>query len=119
MIKQTDREKILQHVSRDEVAQLTKELVDIPSPTGAERQIGEFILSWYSRHGIRPIRQEIDPSRINAVGLIEGRGDGLSLMINGHMDTSFTGTDEDLWDQNGVKSALGSSSDWAAVRIVN
>lgn len=96
MINQTDREKILQHVNRDEVAQLTKELVDIPSPTGSEKQIGEFILSWYSRHGIRPIRQELDASRINAVGVIGGSGGGVSLMINGHMDTSFTGTDEDL-----------------------
>jgi hypothetical protein len=32
MISQTNREKVLQHVNRDEVAQLTKELVDISSP---------------------------------------------------------------------------------------
>ena len=30
------------------------------------------------------------------MGVIEGSGGGLSLMINGHVDTSFTGTDEDL-----------------------
>jgi len=46
---------------------LTKQLCDIPSPTGSEREIGEFILGWYSRHGIKSIRQEIDPNRINAV----------------------------------------------------
>ncbi|HEX6512731.1 MAG TPA: M20/M25/M40 family metallo-hydrolase, partial [Chloroflexota bacterium] len=32
----------------------------------------------------------------NAVGILKGSGGGLSLMFNGHMDTSFTGTDEDL-----------------------
>lgn len=95
MINEKDREKILKGITRDECAQLTKQLCDIPSPTGAEREIGEFILAWYSRHGIKPIRQEIDPNRINAVGLVEGRGGGTSLQINGHMDTSFTGTEED------------------------
>jgi acetylornithine deacetylase/succinyl-diaminopimelate desuccinylase-like protein len=74
---------------------LTKELCDIPSPTGAERELGEFILDWYERHEIKPIRQEIDANRINAVGVIDGSGHGASLQINGHMDTSFTGTEED------------------------
>ena len=74
---------------------LTKQLCDIPSPTGSEREIGDFIFNWYARHGIKSIRQEIDPNRINAVGVIEGRGDGASVQINGHMDTSFTGTEED------------------------
>ena len=32
---------VLKRVDRNELAQLTKELVDIPSPTGAERAIGE------------------------------------------------------------------------------
>jgi len=95
MINQNDNEKILKSISRDECAELTKQLCDIPSPTGSEREIGEFILNWYARHGIKPVRQEIDPNRINAVGVIAGRGKGTSLQINGHMDTSFTGTEED------------------------
>jgi acetylornithine deacetylase/succinyl-diaminopimelate desuccinylase-like protein len=95
MIKENDKEKILKGISRDECAELTKQLCDISSPTGSEREIGEFILDWYARHGIKPIRQEIDPNRINAVGIIAGRGKGTSLQINGHMDTSFTGTEED------------------------
>lgn len=95
MIEAKDQEKILKGITRDECAELTKQLCDIPSPTGSEREIGEFILDWYARRGIKRIRQEIDPNRINAVGVIEGRGKGTSLQINGHMDTSFTGTEED------------------------
>ena len=86
---------VLKRIDRNELAQLTKELVDIPSPTGAERAIGEFILDWFSRHGIRSVRQQISPDRINAVGIIEGKENGVSLTINGHMDTSYTGTEED------------------------
>lgn len=95
MINDKDKETILKGITREECAELTKQLCDIRSPTGAEREIGDFVLDWYSRHGIRPIRQEIDPNRVNAVGVIEGRGKGISLQINGHMDTSFTGTEED------------------------
>ena len=95
MVTDGHKKEILKHITKDELAALTKDLVDIPSPTGHEREIGEFILDWYKGQGIKPIAQEIDPDRINAVGIVEGSGGGTSLTINGHMDTSFTGTDAD------------------------
>lgn len=95
MAEQKTIDDVLKRISRDEVAQLTKELVDIPSPTGSERAIGEFIINWFQRHGIRTVRQEISPERVNAVGIVEGKSNGVSLTINGHMDTSYTGTEED------------------------
>src|SRR5215472_17257452 len=103
---------VLKRIDRDELAQLTKELVDIPSPTGAERAIGEFILHWFLRNGINSVGQEISPERINAVGIIEGKDNGVSLTINGHMDTSYTGTEEDrmfcrdLEPDNDLKGAV-------------
>ena len=121
MLSEKDRKSVLSIIQRDELAELTKALVDIPSPTGSEKAIGEFILDWYSRHGIRPVRQEIDPNRVNAVGIVKGRGDGVSLMINGHMDTSYTGTEEDkmfcreLEPDSELKGAVGTArcSVWA------
>jgi acetylornithine deacetylase/succinyl-diaminopimelate desuccinylase-like protein len=95
MAEQKTIDAVLKRINRDEVAQLTKELVDIPSPTGSERAIGEFIIGWFQRHGIRTVRQEISPDRVNAVGIVEGKSNGVSLTINGHMDTSYTGTEED------------------------
>ena len=50
------------------------------------------------------MRQEIDPERLNAVGIIEGGAIGVSLMINGHMDTSYTGTAEDAMFCRTLKS---------------
>ena len=90
------QDSILEHIDGQELAELTKDLVDILSPTGAEKEIGEFILNWYAENGLKPIRQEIDPNRVNAVGILQGTGGGVSLMINGHMDTSFTGGEDDL-----------------------
>ncbi len=95
MTRDGDRQRVVDGIRRDELAELTRLLVDIPSPTGQEREIGEFILSWYAEHGLETVRQELDADRINAVGFLRGSGSGRSLMINGHMDTSFTGTDED------------------------
>ncbi|MGH7873794.1 MAG: M20/M25/M40 family metallo-hydrolase [Candidatus Binatia bacterium] len=92
---QQEQTELIKHINREELADLTKELVDIPSPTGSEKAIGEFILAWFARHGIKTVRQEIGPERVNAVGIIEGRSNGVSLTINGHMDTSYTGTEED------------------------
>ncbi len=93
-----DRElaaRVLAKIDRDEIAQLGCDLVNIPSPTGQELAIAEFILDWYARNGLTPIRRETEVGRPNAVGILKGTGDGLSLMFNGHMDTSFTGTEED------------------------
>jgi acetylornithine deacetylase/succinyl-diaminopimelate desuccinylase-like protein len=87
--------EVVKYIDRDELAQLTKDLVDIPSPTGSEWAIGEFILDWFSKNSIKSVRQEISPERINAVGILEGTANGVSLTINGHMDTSYTGTEED------------------------
>jgi acetylornithine deacetylase/succinyl-diaminopimelate desuccinylase-like protein len=84
---------VLGRIDPVEAAELTRDLVDIPSPTGSERELGEFILAWFDRHGLRPVRQQIDGERVNAIGVLEGDATGATLMINGHMDTSFTGSD--------------------------
>ncbi|MFQ5684037.1 MAG: M20/M25/M40 family metallo-hydrolase [Candidatus Binatia bacterium] len=88
--------KVLACLDRNELAQLACDLVNIPSPTGQEKDIAEFILGWFEANELKPIRQEVEVDRPNAVGILKGRGGGLSLGFNGHMDTSFTGTDQDL-----------------------
>ena len=88
--------RVLAHIDRDELAQLGCDLTDIPSPTGQEKQVAEFIVDWFRRQGLKAITQEVEAGRPNAVGILKGSGNGLSLGFNGHTDTSFTGTDEDL-----------------------
>ena len=87
--------RVLAQIDRSELAQLGCDLTSIPSPTGHERAIAEFILSWFERNGIKPVRQDVEPDRPNAVGIVKGDGTGISLGFNGHMDTSFTGTSAD------------------------
>jgi acetylornithine deacetylase/succinyl-diaminopimelate desuccinylase-like protein len=95
---QLDKEtanRVLAQIDRGELAQLGCDLTSIPSPTGHEKAIAEFILSWFERNGIKPVRQDVEPDRPNAVGVVKGDGSGISLGFNGHMDTSFTGTSAD------------------------
>ena len=88
--------RVLAQIDRNELAQLGCDLTSIPSPTGQEKAIAEFILAWFESNGIKAVRQEVEPDRPNAVGIVKGDGSGLSLGFNGHMDTSFTGTSADL-----------------------
>jgi len=89
-------EKVLAQIDRNELAQLGCDLTSIPSPTGQEKAIAEFILDWFSANGLKAVRQDVEPDRPNAVGILKGDGTGLSLSFNGHTDTSYTGTSEDL-----------------------
>ena len=88
--------KVLAQIDRDELAQLGSDLTSIPSPTGQEKAIAEFILNWFAANGLKAVRQDVEIDRPNAVGILKGDGTGLSLGFNGHTDTSFTGTAEDL-----------------------
>jgi acetylornithine deacetylase/succinyl-diaminopimelate desuccinylase-like protein len=88
--------KILSHIDRNELAQVGCDLASIPSPTGQEKAMAEYILAWFEANGIKAVRQDVAVDRPNAVGIIKGDGTGLSLGFNGHTDTSFTGTSADL-----------------------
>jgi acetylornithine deacetylase/succinyl-diaminopimelate desuccinylase-like protein len=88
--------RILAEIDRNELAQLGCDLTSIPSPTGKEKAIAEFILAWFAANGLKAVRQDVEIDRPNAVGILKGDGTGLSLGFNGHTDTSFTGSSEDL-----------------------
>ena len=72
MNAEEQRQEILEHIATDELAALTRDLVDIPSPTGHEREIGELILDWYQRHGTKTVSQQTDAERITHAAEIEG-----------------------------------------------
>jgi len=87
---------VLAQIDRDELAQLACDLTSIPSPTGQEQAVAEYILAWFGRSGLKSVRQDVEVDRPNAVGVVRGDGSGLSLGFNGHTDTSYTGTSADL-----------------------
>src|SRR5262249_2705996 len=69
--------KVLTEIDRNELAQLGCDLTSIPSPTGKEKAITEFILTWFATSGLKAVRQEVERDRPNAAGT--RRVDGLGL----------------------------------------
>ena len=84
------------HITPERVRDLTIALVDIPSPTGQERDVAQFLVGHMRRLGMDADLQLVDPGRPNAVGHLRGNGDGLNLLFTGHMDTSYSGDEAHL-----------------------
>ncbi len=87
---------ILSQIREDEIVAMACEVVNIPSPTGEELEMGRYMRRALEEAGLIVTWQEVEEGRANVVGLWEGTGNGKSLMFNGHMDTSNTGQEDFL-----------------------
>jgi acetylornithine deacetylase len=82
---------ILSQIREDEIVAMACDVVNIPSPTGEELEMGRYMRRALEEAGLNVTWQEVEDGRANVVGLREGAGNGQSLMFNGHMDTSNSG----------------------------
>ncbi|MGH3131283.1 MAG: M20 family metallopeptidase, partial [Gaiellaceae bacterium] len=67
------------------------DLVNISSPTGRELGVAEYLRGVLEEMGLEVAWQEVEEGRANVLGVLRGAGGGKSLMLNGHMDTSYSG----------------------------
>src|SRR6266436_745398 len=79
---------ILAEIREDEIVAMCCDVVNIPSATGEELEMGRYMRKAFEGMGLAVSWQEVEEARANVVGLWEGAGNGKSLMFNGHMDTS-------------------------------
>ena len=89
-----EAKSVLEIIDKQTTAKLLTDLVNISSPTGEEAAIAKYLVDRFDGVGLQATLQEADQDRFNAVGILEGDGSGLSLMFNGHLDTSFTGREK-------------------------
>jgi acetylornithine deacetylase len=89
-------ERILAEVREDEIISMSTDVINIPSPTGEELQMAQYMQSMLQKIGLDVTWQEVEEARANVVGRWRGTGGGKNLMFNGHMDTSNTGSEEFL-----------------------
>jgi acetylornithine deacetylase/succinyl-diaminopimelate desuccinylase-like protein len=76
---------------------LAAEMTSIPSPTGEERALAEFLADRLRLAGLDARYQPIDDRQGNAVGRLEGAGDGPDLLLYAPIDTLTAGlADEDV-----------------------
>jgi acetylornithine deacetylase/succinyl-diaminopimelate desuccinylase-like protein len=96
MISRAAPESLLEHVSEERLVETARSLVNIPSPTGHELGMAEHMRALFEEMGLAVAWQEVERDRPNVVGTLGGEGGGRSLMFNGHMDTSYSGSEPHL-----------------------
>jgi acetylornithine deacetylase len=89
-------EKILAQIKEDEIVAMSRDVINIPSPTGEELQMAHYMRNALQELALHVTWQEVEEGRANVVGRWVGSGGGKNLMFNGHMDTSNTGREDFL-----------------------
>ena len=89
------RDRIVRAVSKARVGEITEQLTNIPSPTGGEAEISDFLAKELERIGLEVSLQEVEEGRNNVIAKLRGKGGGRgrNLMFNAHFDTSATDAD--------------------------
>jgi acetylornithine deacetylase/succinyl-diaminopimelate desuccinylase-like protein len=83
--------ELVARVDRRRLLETASDLVDIPSPTGNEQGVADYLRGVFDDLGLQVTWQEVEEGRPNVIGVLRGSGGGRSLMFNGHMDTSYSG----------------------------
>jgi acetylornithine deacetylase len=89
-------EKIVAEVREDDIVAMACDVINIPSPTGEELAMAQYMQNALRQLGLNVTWQEVEEGRANVVARWVGCGGGKNLMFNGHMDTSNTGREEFL-----------------------
>ena len=64
---------------------------DLVAGAAGEHEIAGFVATWLDDQGLQVAVEDAAPERPNVIGVVRGRGDGRSLIINAHMDTVGAG----------------------------
>ena len=78
-------------IDRRSLVDLALEAVSIPSFTGSEQAMAEFMRDALRELGLQVQWQQVEDGRANVLGTWPGTGEGQTLMLNGHTDTSYSG----------------------------
>jgi acetylornithine deacetylase/succinyl-diaminopimelate desuccinylase-like protein len=78
-------------IDRDRLVAWAIEAVTIPSLTGSEQAMAEFVRDTLIEAGLQVSVQRVEEGRANVLATWPGEGGGPTLMFNGHTDTSYSG----------------------------
>ncbi len=79
-------DRVLQQIDQEELVDLGKSLVRIPSFIGEETPLARWVASYLSARGYDVELQEVERGWFQVVATVKGSGHGPSLMFNGHLD---------------------------------
>jgi len=106
--QQTWLERAWRALQPTELTELDRALTSIPSPTGQERAIAEFLVQHLAEAGLESTYQPIDDEQGNAIGRLRGSGEGPDLLLYAPTDTAFSGDPEEElpWLGSSVRADL-------------
>src|SRR5690349_21374144 len=73
-------------VNSAELLDLAEEMIRIPSVSGDELRLAEFLVQWCTDRGIDAELQYATDTRPNVIARVPGNNGGPSLLLNGHID---------------------------------
>ena len=88
MTSQVPDEELIGLIDRDELVELGKALVRIPSFIGEETPLARWVASYLSSRGYDVELQEVERGWYQTVATLKGSGGGRSIMFNGHLDNN-------------------------------
>ncbi len=78
-------------IDRERLLADALEAVSIPSFTGSEQAMAEWMATQCRELGLAIQWQQVEDGRANVLATRAGEGGGPTLMLNGHLDTSYSG----------------------------
>lgn len=101
----------VERVSRGAIVEIGTQLVSIPSVSGDEFEIMQFVKKWLEERGIEYMETANDPKRPNIIATIGNPENGPLIAMNGHLDVVPV-SDESSWKTDpfeGVRSDDGNT----------
>jgi succinyl-diaminopimelate desuccinylase len=104
MLTQIEK-RLLGFINRDELIDLTRELIRIdsvirPETGNTETRVVQYIADWIRRElGVEPLVETVVPARENIIVTIDSGRPGPCLMFEGHTDVVSEGN-PDLWQHD-------------------
>ena len=102
---------VMAAINDEEMIELLTELVNTPSPTGNEEAAARVVADFLARFNVPAEVHVFAPNRANVVARLKGTGGGPTLMLNGHLDTSYRGDEPEL-DGPGYKNNAVVVDEW-------
>ncbi len=95
MLPKETVDRVLDKIDAEGLTALALDLGNIDSPSMYEGEVCQYVYDWLGRHGFAPRKVALVPDRPNIVATLPGRGNGTSLLFNGHLDTIIA--KEETW----------------------
>lgn len=96
----------VEQVSREKVLEVAQQLVSIPSVSGDELAVMQFVQRWLDERGISYVVTANDPNRPNVIATVGDPTSGPVIAMNGHLDVVPV-SDPDVWKTDPFEGVVG------------